>query len=269
MSPLVSIVIPCYNHGLYLRDALNSIEKAKDKYPVEVIIVNDGSTDENTIRTLNEIEQEGYFIFHQKNSGLGNARNQGIKLSKGKYILPLDSDNKVRYPYLNTAIEILENNSSIDVVYGDAINFGEQKSEKINMHIDRKRMLISNHIDACAVYRKSLWNFIGGYAENMPYMGCEDWNFWLKCINKHKEFFYLEEICFEYRVLSSSMIRNTPDDFLYRTFQFNVNNLPELYYSSMKSDYDMLQSIFYGGIFRKTFKMVLDHFNISKYIKNN
>ncbi len=73
MNPYLSIVIPCYNHGKYIQETIDSIENAIGKYSIEIIIVNDGSTDALTISKLNDIEKQGYFVLHQKNGGLGNA----------------------------------------------------------------------------------------------------------------------------------------------------------------------------------------------------
>lgn len=206
-SVLISVVIPCYNHGLYLEEAIESVENAKDKYPVEIIIVNDGSTDDHTISVFKKLEERGYFVLHQSNGGLGHARNNGMKLAKGKYILPLDSDNKVLYAYLNDAVDILEKNICIDIVYGNANYLGNLSGVWYNQSFSLPRLMISNYIDACAIFRKSTWELLNGYDENMPYNGIEDWDFWLRAAFKNCQFFYLEKSCFEYRVLSNSMIR--------------------------------------------------------------
>src|SRR5258708_1495814 len=125
MEPILSIIIPCYNHGKYIRDALKSVTACdKSSYHYEIIIVNDGSPEIYTIEVLNQLNVEGYNIINQSNKGLGAARNTGIQKAKGKYILPLDSDNKIKLPYLTTAIDILEKNATIAVVYGDAAYFG-------------------------------------------------------------------------------------------------------------------------------------------------
>src|SRR5262245_16412104 len=105
--PLISIIIPCFNQGHFLKDALLSLEKC-DKNLFEIIIINDGSTDESTNRYLRELSDQGLHVIFQNNTGLGQARNNGIMEAKGKYILPLDSDNKIRPEYLIKAIEILE-----------------------------------------------------------------------------------------------------------------------------------------------------------------
>lgn len=207
MNPVLSIIIPCYNHGIYIQDALDSIDMAMDKYSVEVIIVNDGSTDEYTISKLKELENDGRFVLNQENGGLSNARNNGIKLAKGKYILPLDSDNKVLKPYLNDAIDILEKDDFYEIVYGDALYFGEKSGKWIMGEYNLLKFITINYIDACAVYRKSVWEKIGGYDEKMPKIALEDWDFWLNCSFHGFRFFYLQDNCFNYRVLNNSMSR--------------------------------------------------------------
>ncbi|MCO5269627.1 MAG: glycosyltransferase family 2 protein [Brumimicrobium sp.] len=264
-SIVVSIIIPCYNHGKYIEETLESIERSKDKYSVEIIIVNDGSTDEFTIQKLKEIEEKGYFVLNQENQGLGKTRNNGIKLAKGKYVLPLDSDNKVCSPYLNEAVDMLEKNEQIDIIYGNAQYIGEKKGIWKNQKLDRKRLLFANQIDACAIFRKSVWEEVGGYAEDMPYMGCEDWNFWLRALNKNKSFYYLENVCFEYRVLSESMIHSISDDFNSKIFSYNTMDLYDLYNRSMREDHDKFHNIFHGGLLRKITKLILNHFGCYKY----
>lgn len=207
MSALLSIIIPCYNHGEYIQESIESIESAQKKFGVEIIIVNDGSTDVLTIAKLNELEEKGYSVLHQKNRGLGNARNNGIKLAKGKYILPLDSDNTVLEPYLNDAIELLEQDDYFDIVYGDAIYFGEKQGDWIVGDYNLLKLIPNNYIDACAVFRKSVWEKLGGYDEKIPKMGLEDWDFWLNSSFNGYRFFYMQKPCFRYRVVRESMIR--------------------------------------------------------------
>lgn len=264
-NTLITIVIPCYNHGKYLEETIQSVLDSTDRYLVEIIVVNDGSTDFNTLEVFKKIEERGILVLHQDNQGLAKARNNGIKIAKGKYILPLDSDNKVCNSYLNEAVDILEKNEMFDIVYGDALYIGEKHGIWKNKPIDKKRMLFANQIDACALFRRSLWVEVNGYADDMPYMGNEDWNFWLRAINKQKVFFYLDKICFEYRVLSNSMIRTVPHDFESKTFAYNTSDLYNLYIGSMHEDYDKFQNIFYGGLFRKIIKLIANHFRLYKY----
>lgn len=266
-NTLVSVIIPCYNHGIYLEETLQSVITSTKKYSVEIIIVNDGSTDQKTIEIFQKIEKDGYKIIHQSNQGLAKARNNGIKASNGEYILPLDSDNNITFHYLNTAIDLLEQDNTIEIVYGDARYFGDATGIWKNNTIDIRKMLFINHIDACAVFRRTTWEKVDGYSEDMPYMGLEDWNFWLKCINNKLRFFYLNEVCFEYRVLPNSMLRKASqnNDTGAAVFAYNASKFHNLYFSSMKDDHEMFNNIFSGGVFKKVIKLILNHFNKYSY----
>ena len=262
---IISVVIPCYNHGKYLQEAINSVQSNIGQYPVEIIIVNDGSNDENTLNVFKGLEDKGLFVLHQENQGLAKARNNGISLAKGKYIIPLDSDNKLTKEYMTTAIDLMEKDKSIDIVYGDADYFGEKTGLWKNHSIDIERMLFSNHIDACAVYRRSVWEDVDGYSHDMPYMGCEDWNFWLKAFAKNKIFYYLNSVSFNYRVLSTSMIRNIADDFGEKIMKYNVCTLSDLYVDRFKKIKFQNENILSRSLLKKIIKITLNHFNLYKY----
>ncbi len=83
MTPVISLIIPCFNHGKYIKEALQSIALCTDTTLYEIIIIDDGSTDAYTVQVLHELEQEGYTVIHQSNQGVSVARNNGIRLSKG------------------------------------------------------------------------------------------------------------------------------------------------------------------------------------------
>ena len=70
------------------------------------------------------------------------------------------------------------------------------------------KMLVHNYIDACSIIRKSVFDIIGHYDTNLPYQGHEDWDLWLSVINSPFDFYYLEEITFDYRVSNNSMIKS-------------------------------------------------------------
>ncbi|MFY8190760.1 MAG: glycosyltransferase family 2 protein [Bacteroidia bacterium] len=206
MEKWVSVVIPCYNHGAFIREALASIAPLESGL-LEVIIVNDGSTDAFTIDVLRDLQNEGYWVVHQENQGLGKTRNNGIKLASGKYILPLDADNKLTPAYFEKGIQLLESNPNLSVVYGDPILFGDKEGLAPVRDFNLQQLITGNYIDACALFRKSAWEQVGGYDENMPYMGVEDWEFWLNLsFNGHK-FYHLAEPSYYYRVANQSMIK--------------------------------------------------------------
>jgi len=208
MNPRISIIIPCYNHGQYVREAISSVEKCTDKNLYEMIIVNDGSTDSFTLEEMGRLANDGYYVINQVNQGLGRTRNNGIKAAKGEYILPLDSDNRVRPEYIYESIKILDAHPEIAMVYGDAEFFGDKSKRHVVGEFNLQNMMVENQIDACAVYRKSVWEAVGGYDEKMPIMGYEDWDMWMNMTFKNYKFHYVPEILFDYRVLGNSMLRS-------------------------------------------------------------
>jgi len=202
----VSVVIPCYNHGVMLREALASIEQVRNANLLEVIIVDDGSSEVETGKILNQAEKAGYSVVSQPNLGVGAARNTGIRLAKGEFILPLDSDNCLRDVYLNEGVSLLKENPDIGVVYADAQYFGERSDRLCASDFNLLSLIRMNFIDACALYRRHLWEELGGYDEKMPLMGVEDWDFWLRVASQGGRFFHVSKIGFDYRVRKDSMM---------------------------------------------------------------
>jgi glycosyltransferase involved in cell wall biosynthesis len=205
-NPPISIVIPCYNQGHFIKDALESIQQC-DAQLFEIIIVNDGSTDILTNQYLLELQTEGYHVIIQKNMGLGEARNSGINESKGKYILPLDADNRITPQYLTKGLEVFENDNEVAVVYGNANYFGDKTGVLKPGPFNLQRLMLSNYIDTCALIKKSAIEAVGLY-DNMKIMGFEDWDLWLRLAFKEYKFHYIDEILFDYRVVSNSMMQS-------------------------------------------------------------
>jgi len=202
----VSIVIPCYNHGVMLREALASVEQVRNANLLEVIIVDDGSSEAETTRILDEATKAGYSVVSQPNRGPGAARNTGIRLAKGEFILPLDSDNRIRDVYLDEGVSLLKNNLSVGVIYADAEFFGERSGRWYVPHFNLLSLIRGNFIDTCALYRKKLWEEVGGYDEQIICMGWEDWDFWLRVTCHGGAFVHLSKIAFDYRVRKDSVI---------------------------------------------------------------
>ena len=201
----VSIIIPCYNDGHFLREAIASVELARTSSLREVIIVDDGSTEPATLEVLLDLGKAGYSVIQQPNRGPGAARNTGIRSAGGQYILPVDSDNRIRKVYLTEGIDLLEAEATVGVVYGDAQYFGEKTGRWNVAEFDLLQLVLRNFIDNCAVFRKSLWEEIGGYDEKI-FMGWEDWDFWLRAALRGWRFIHLEEIAFDYRVRTGSRL---------------------------------------------------------------
>ena len=263
MNPRISIIIPCYNHGQYIREAISSVEKCTDKSLYEIIIVNDGSTDAFTIEEMGRLANDGYHVINQINQGLGRTRNNGIKAAKGQYILPLDSDNRIRPEYIYESIKILDTHPEIAMVYGDAQFFGDKDKRHVIGEFNLQNMMVENQIDACAVYRKSVWQAVGGYDEKMPIMGYEDWDMWMNMTFKNYKFHYVPEILFDYRVLSNSMLRSINVSNKKRLFNYmdekykgylNMNHLNQeltkIYGRNKKVALKLVLAVYFPGILK-------------------
>lgn len=201
----VSIIIPCYNHGAYIKDAIHSVVDLQLNISYEIIVIDDGSTDPYTKNVLKELSSAGYTVIEQENLGLATARNNGIQLAKGKFILPLDSDNKIHQNYLTKAYAILVLDSTIDVVYGNPYFFGDEEGLRKVGEFSITNLLGGNYIDACALFRKCIWEKVGGYDAAMPVMGNEDWELWINAYFCGARFYYLDDVCFYYRTSGGSM----------------------------------------------------------------
>lgn len=209
MIPKLSVVIPCYNMGAYVSEAIDSVLSYPKQDDVEIIIVNDGSNDDGyTKSVLDNYNINNLTVIHQKNKGLSNARNIGIKLANTPYIIPLDADNRLRHGYINKGISILNSNPNIALVYSDNRNFGLRNQDTVVGGFDISKLLKKNYIDACVVLRKSAWESINGYDEGMV-KGYEDWDLNMRLFLKGWEFKYISEIMYDYRVRENSMLVNS------------------------------------------------------------
>ena len=201
----VSIVISCYNQGATLLEALASVEQVQNENVTDVIIVDDGSSETETTKILDELAKTGRCVVSQSHRGLAAARNAGIRSAKGEFILSLDSDNRLRDVYLNEGVSLLRRNPSAGVIYSDAEYFGEKSGRSEIPEFDLLSLIRGNFIDACALFRKKLWEDVGGYDERMPWTGWEDWDFWLRAAYYGASFVHLPKVGFDYRVRNDSV----------------------------------------------------------------
>jgi len=115
-APLVSVVIPCFNHGHYLREALDSV--GVPTAPTEIVVVDDGSTD-STQEVLAAYRPEVSFrAFRQPNAGLAEARNRGLRESSGEIVIFLDADDRLAPGAVDIGVESLLEHPECAFVYG-------------------------------------------------------------------------------------------------------------------------------------------------------
>lgn len=260
MKTLVSIIIPCYNSAATVEETLRSVVNQSFE-GWEAIIVNDGSPDHIEEIAKKWVELDPRFrYFRKENGGLATARNYGIQRASGKYILPLDSDNKVLPTFISSAIKVLESNHLIDILYGNAIYFGEKSGDWIVGQFDKKRMLESNYIDACAIIKRELFVKTGYYDDKMPFQGVEDWEFWIRQVKNKSKFHYLNSPTFEYRVTGDSMIRSFSQEMTLKNIYYISNkHFWFLFKSSLKEEsiYKIIKGAL--GLFRRTVNHYLNN----------
>lgn len=202
----VSIIMPCYNDGKYIKEAIESIEQ--QTYPEwELIIVDDGSDDAETISTICNINHPQIRIFHTEHLRPAGARNYGINHATGKYILPVDSDDKIHKTYIEKAVKIMEQHPEAGVVYCKAELFGEQHGPWDLPDYTFEKMLLDNIVFVTALFYKEDWDKVGGFSTTMA-AGMEDYDFWLSILELGREIYQIPEILFYYRIKPVSRTTN-------------------------------------------------------------
>jgi glycosyltransferase involved in cell wall biosynthesis len=200
----VSAIIPCYNHGQYIQQCLDSIKK-QTYTNIEIIIVNDGSTDPDTIRVINSINEPGIIVINQTNQGLAAARNTGIDVSTGEIILPIDADDYLGDQYVEKAVNLLIKDNEIGLVSCRGKYFGTRNNVVENEYVSAHSMLLYNSLFHCAIFRKSDFIYIGKYNVNMT-KGYEDWEMYVRMMNYKNKVIQLPDIFFFYRQRNGSML---------------------------------------------------------------
>jgi glycosyltransferase involved in cell wall biosynthesis len=195
-EPKISIITACYNHGRFINELLESIfNQAFQDF--EVIIVNDGSTDE-TKQILQSIINERVTIIHIRNHGPAYARNLAIENARAPVIMNLDADDRIVPGLLEKAYDLFCSDPEIGIVHSDAECFGA-KSGKLEIgEYTLESMLYDNRIISQAFFRKDDWKTVGGYSTDLIY-GLEDWDFWLLIIELGRKVFKIPEKLIYYR----------------------------------------------------------------------
>ncbi len=192
---LFSVVVTCYNDGAFIVEAIQSVEKST--YPnIEIIIVDDHSSDKDTLLKLDELEKKGYVVLRKEsNLGVSDSRNEGIARIRGNYVLTLDADDLIHPAYLEKAMQ--QFNKGYTVVYCNVKNFGKINSIRIAPEFSIPLLLTGNFVASCSAFTKEMWKLAGGFDVNMKCY--EDWEFWVNLCGKGGKFIHINDVLFEYR----------------------------------------------------------------------
>lgn len=194
---LVSIIIPVFNNESTIEETIKSVI-SQDYENLEVIIVNDGSTD-RTIEILEKIsnQYQKIQVYSKENEGVSAARNYGFKRSQGKYVVFLDADDLLAKTFISECADVMDNNNTLSVVYTQ-VQFFERQSGIFKLpKLDFQRLLSGNCLTVTAMIRAEMFESVGMYDEKLNYV--EDWEFWIRLLHKYPYFRKIEKPLFFYR----------------------------------------------------------------------
>lgn len=204
--PLVSIIVPVYNTEKYLAECIDSI--ILQTYPnIEIICINDGSTDKSLLVLEKYAKKDSRVkILSQKNAGVVVARNKAIQKAKGKYILPLDSDDKIAATCIEKLLELVGSTGCAVAAPGVEL-FGGRQGPFSRPEPTAQNMAFSNSIVNCSLFEKRHWKKYGGFDSRFD-GGIEDYDFWWNFLQDRKTISRTNEVLFYYRIKDDESSRN-------------------------------------------------------------
>ena len=178
-EPKAAVIIPCFNDGAFVGDAIASLD---EDFPTELVVVDDRSADPATRRVLEALEGDGIRVLrHDRNRGVAVARNTGLAATRAPFVFPLDADDLAATGALPAMVDVLERNPGAVVAYGDYREFGEQDVVRaVPESVDAYRLMYTNEYPPTALYRRSFLEQVGGWQTariNGYYY--EDWALWM------------------------------------------------------------------------------------------
>ena len=218
----ISAVITCYREGDLLYDAINSI-LSQTLLPLEIIIVNDASSDRRTVEVCQELEKNALIqvIYREVNGGSSVARDNGFEVAQGDILVPLDADDILPSNALELISKVFEKDQQIGFVYGNYIRKDKVNDQKVinPQDISLQEMLKAKPFSLSSNWkligttpiRKSLWQSLGGYDPSFGVNDLHDVEFWIRAIASGCRYEYIPEVIYIWhKYLGSNSQRVTP-----------------------------------------------------------
>ena len=229
--PLVSIIVPCFNAGDTLPEALESAREVD--YPtVEIIVCDDGSTDPLTLQVLAALGDDIRLV-RQENAGLPAARNAAIAAARGAYIFPLDADDRIHPEYARAAVEVFEADPRVGIVHARVLRFGDAEGEVGYDDFTIGKLLNHNMIHQLSWFRRADWEALGGYDEKLR-DGREDHEFWIRIVSTGRTVVKLDELYSIYRIRATSMNHTMTHEKLARIYAEIFRNNADFYLAHLE-----------------------------------
>ncbi len=210
-APDVTVVIPVHDNADFLEDALVSVyEQTHPSW--EIVVVDDGSSDPAVVSLLDSLERPRLRLHRQENSGLPGARNAGMKLGRGEFFIPLDSDDELAPEFMAKLLAVLRQDPEAGFAHCLARLQGDIDAVWIPRPYNPYWQLFENAVVGCVLMRAAAWESVGGYDETMT-SGNEDWELWLRLTGAGWGQTRVEEPLFWYRKHGVSMSVTTESRF--------------------------------------------------------
>ena len=214
MTARISVLMPCFNHGTFIGEAIDSV-LAQTLQDFEIIVVDDGSTDPLTKGVLSRLSTPRTTVLTTKNQGLPAARNHAAEHASGALFCALDCDDKLAPTWFEKAVKTLDERPDLAFVSHWLETFGDEHWTWKPERCDLPALLARNTVNGAAVVRREAFEAVGGYDASMR-DGCEDWDFWLRLAERGLTGAIIPEVLFYYRRRSDSMSREMLDEQRYR-----------------------------------------------------
>ena len=209
-TPVVSVIVTLYNYARYIEDCLDSIA-SQTQGALELIVVDDASTDDGLMRVLRWIELNsrkfaGHRIAaHLENMGLPYARNTAFSLASAPRVFVMDADNLLYPSAIERCMQAMDASGTAGAytqieLFGDRTGIGEAD------FWNRERFKLHNYVDAMALVSKAAWEKVDGYTQ-LGATGWEDYDFWCKFVEHGLQCTFVPEMLCRYRVHSASMLQ--------------------------------------------------------------
>jgi hypothetical protein len=196
----IQVIIPCRDDGDFLAEAVASVED-RAQPDLELTIVDDGSTDSETLRVFDALRRSGRQVLRLPGVGLPAARNAAAATSRTAVVLPLDADNRVLPAMFEQLCLFAERD--VDIVHGSWRRIGADSAVVVPPEMRVEHLVPHNQIDACALIRRRLLDDLGGWDEHLPFW--EDWDLWLRVAARGARTRRVDDVLYEYMVRPQSL----------------------------------------------------------------
>lgn len=201
----ITVILTCYREGILLREAVDSLMN-QSYQNWDCAVVNDTSDDEETNAICTEISCLPKFkvIRNKRNVGLSGSRNVGIMDSQSDIFMCFDADDRLPSNSLLTIARAFVSDESLDFVYGDLREFGNNNKIYCPGPLSVEDILLSQKIDGHSAFRRKVWEKVGGFDMELSW-GNQDWDFWLSVFEHGFRGKYVPEVLYEWRIRDGSM----------------------------------------------------------------